>query len=62
MTIQNKEKLTVQINNKKVKIDHNWDTTTGRSLHKQTTGLKELKSFLFDEIIFQKKRKRFYSI
>ena len=59
MTIQNKEKLTVQINNKKVKIDHNWDTTTGRSLHKQTTGLKELKSFLFDEIVFQKKESGF---
>lgn len=55
MSIQNKEKLTIQIAKKKVKIDHSWDITTGRSIHKQTTGLKDLKSFIYDEIIFQNK-------
>lgn len=59
MSIQNREKLTVQVNNKKIKIDHNWDTTTGRSLFKQPTGLKQLKSFLYDEIVFQKKENGF---
>jgi hypothetical protein len=48
--MQKKETLTLTINNKKVAVDHSWDVTTGRSLDKQTTGLKDLTTFLKEEI------------
>ena len=48
--MQKEEKLFFTINTKKVEVNHNWDVTSGRALGKQTTGLKDLLSFLLEEI------------
>ena len=48
--MQKKETLFLIINEKRIKVDHSWDVTTGRALNKQATGLNDLTAFLKEEI------------
>jgi len=51
------EKLNFVITKKKIKIEHSWDADSGKAFEKQVNGLKDLKAFLYDEIVFQHKKR-----
>jgi hypothetical protein len=50
---RDKEILTIQVNNKEVEINHNWDKSSGRSFKLQ--GLDEITSYIHDEIVNENK-------
>jgi hypothetical protein len=55
----NNEKLSFVISKKKIKVEHSFDVETGKPFEKQENGLKNLKAFLYDEIVFQSKKEGF---
>ena len=55
--MQKTEKLTFQINKKKVEVSHSYDSDTGKPFKDQKDGLSELKKWVYDEIVFQQKQK-----
>jgi len=54
------ETLTFTINKNKVKVFHSVDVEDGKFFKDQATGLKELKSWIRDEIVFQNKTDGYY--
>jgi len=53
--MRDKETLTIQVNNEKVEINHNWDKSSGRSFKLQENGLDEITSYIHNEIVNEKK-------
>ena len=54
------ETLTFVINKKRVRVFHSVDVESGRFFKDQTTGLKELKSIIKDDIVFNNKTNGYY--
>ena len=48
-----KETLKLQINNKKVIVDHNYADDTGKPFKDQKDGTTELKKWLAEEIVYR---------
>ena len=57
--MNNNEKLSFVINEKKIEIEHSFDVETGNPFEKQKTGLQDLKSFLNEEIFTGNKKEGF---